>query len=49
MTTYEMIRCKKCSMLIEDENGIMICLAVNKPIEKITDEECKDEMEMEVE
>lgn len=40
MTTPEMIRCKDCSYLIEDENGEWICDDCGKKIDDISDDEC---------
>lgn len=40
MTTYEMTRCKKCSYLIEDEDGNWICGCEHEDIHDISDEDC---------
>lgn len=45
MTTKEMIRCKHCSYLIEDENGEWICDDCGKDIHDISDDECPVEQE----
>ena len=43
MTTPEMIRCKHCAYLIEDENGNWICDDCGKEIHSISDEDCSAE------
>ena len=40
MTTYEMTRCKKCSWLIEDENGNLICSDFEREIHDVPDDDC---------
>ena len=45
MTTYEMVRCKDCAYLIEDENGNWICDDCGLDIHEITDEDCSAEQD----
>lgn len=45
MTTPEMIRCKDCSYLVEDENGNWVCDDCGLEIHKIADEDCSAEQE----
>ena len=46
MTTYEMIRCKKCGWLTEDENGNWVCGECNLDIHDVADEDCIVESEV---
>lgn len=45
MTTHEMIRCKKCSCLIEDEDGKLVCGECGEEIHLVRDEDCPCEQE----
>lgn len=45
MTTYEMIRCKKCSCLVKDEKGGWICGECGENIHNIDDESCSAEQD----
>lgn len=43
MTTKEMVRCKDCAYLVEDENGNWICDDCGREIHEIIDDECSAE------
>ena len=43
MTTPEMVRCKDCSYLVEDNDGNWICDDCEKNIHEISDNECSAE------
>lgn len=45
MTTPEMLRCKDCAYLVENENGEWICDDCNKEIHEILDEDCSAEQD----
>lgn len=40
MTTKEMIRCKKCSLLVINDKGELICGEDNVDIHEMSDEDC---------
>ena len=40
LTTQEMLRCKKCPYLTEDDDGNWVCKECNKKIDEVTDEDC---------
>ena len=40
MTTWEMIRCKKCSSCTHDENGEWKCKETGQDIHEIKDDNC---------
>lgn len=43
MTTKEMIRCKHCAYLVEDDEGNWICDDWQKDIHDVPDEDCAAE------
>jgi DNA-directed RNA polymerase subunit RPC12/RpoP len=45
MTTPEMVRCKHCSYLVEDEDGNWVCEDCGLEIHEIEDEDCSAEQE----
>ena len=45
MTIPEMIRCKHCTYLVEDEDGNWICADCELEIREIPDDECPLERE----
>ena len=45
MTTKEMIRCKHCAYLVEDDEGNWICDDWQKDIHDVPDEDCAVEQE----
>ena len=45
MTTPEMIRCKDCSYLVENECGVLICDDCGEDIHSIKDEDCSAEQD----
>lgn len=45
MTTKEMLRCKDCSYLVEDEEGNWVCSDCKKEIHEIKDEDCSAEQD----
>ena len=45
MTTPEMVRCKDCSYLYEDEHGEWVCGDCEREIHCIPDEDCSAEQE----
>lgn len=45
LTTPEMIRCKHCSYLVEDNDGNWICDDCGKEIHEIPNDECSAEQE----
>ena len=45
MTTKEMMRCKDCSYLVEEDNGEWICSDCEKEIHSIPDDECSAEQD----
>ena len=45
MTTPEMVRCRYCFYLVEDEDGNWVCDDCQKEIHEIPDDECSAEQE----
>lgn len=45
MTTKEMIRCRHCAYLVEDDNGNWVCDDCGRKCDDIPDDECSLEQE----